>query len=260
MPVHDWERIHPGVFHAFHNTWLGEIQTSLNDGLLPSDHYALCDQQAGDTIPDVLTLQEITSNGDGAKEFDNGDGGVGVATLTKTMPRVRQIQHVEADLYAARRKSIVIRHSSDDRIVAMIEIVSPGNKSSTVEFRRFVDKAVAALNHGIHLLVVDLFPPGTRDPHGMHGAIWSEFGAAYDPPSDKLLTLVAYSAGMRNTAFVEPIAVGDTMIDMPIFLEPDGWVPTPLQATYDRAYRGVPRRFREMLERPGTIAKGGTKP
>ena len=90
-------------------------------GVLPSDHYALCDQQAGDTIPDVLTLQEITSNGDGTNEFDNGDGGIGVATLTKTMPKVRQIQHVEADLYAARRKSIVIRHSSDDRIVAMIE-------------------------------------------------------------------------------------------------------------------------------------------
>lgn len=47
---------------------------------------------------------------------------------------------------------------------------------------------------------------------------------------------------------------------MPIFLKPDAWVPTPLQTTYDLAYRGVPRRFREVLERPRTISNGGTKP
>lgn len=256
MPVHDWERVSAGVFHDFHNVWYSELRTALNEGILPPDYYVLCDQQAGDTVSDVLTLQETASDGNGFQELNNEGG---VATLTRTMPRVRQIQHVEADLYAARRKSLVIRHSSNDRVVAMIEIVSPGNKTSTVEFRRFVDKAVAALNQGIHLLIVDLFPPGPRDPQGMHAAIWSEFGASYEPPSDKPLTQVAYSADMRNTAYVEPFAVGDTLMDMPLFLQPDAWVPTPLQSTYDRAYRGVPRRFRELLERPTTATNGGPK-
>jgi len=37
-----------------------------------------------------------------------------------------------------------------------------------------VEKAEELLRGGIHLLIVDLFPPGPRDPHGMGKAIWDE--------------------------------------------------------------------------------------
>jgi hypothetical protein len=33
---------------------------------------------------------------------------------------------------------------------------------------------VEAIYRGYHLLIIDLFPPGPRDPHGIHEAIWSE--------------------------------------------------------------------------------------
>ena len=46
----------------------------------------------------------------------------------------------------------------------MIEIVSPGNKSSQTELKAFVEKAIQALSTGIHLLIVNLFPPTRRDP------------------------------------------------------------------------------------------------
>jgi hypothetical protein len=49
-------------------------------------------------------------------------------------------------------------------------------------------------------------------------------------------------------ADVEPVAVGDTLIDMPFFLAPGWYVSVPLEATNQDAYRGVPRRFREILD------------
>jgi hypothetical protein len=30
------------------------------------------------------------------------------------------------------------------------------------------------LDHRIHMLIVDPFPPGPRDPNGVHAAIWQE--------------------------------------------------------------------------------------
>jgi hypothetical protein len=102
-----------------------------------------------------------------------------------------------------------------------------------------------------HFLLVDLQPPGPRDPDGIHAAIWAEFGGrAKAGPAGKPLTLVAYDAGVPKTAYVERVAVGDTLIDMPLFLAPGWYVNVPLEATYMAAWSGVPRRFRETLEQP----------
>ena len=97
--------------------------------------------------------------------------------------------------------------------------------------------------------MVDLFPPGPRDPNGIHGAIWS--GLSDEPfalPTDEPLTLVAYSAGQRKKAYIEPTAVGRVLIDMPLFLTPERYINVPLEATYLAAYRGVPRKWKAVLE------------
>ena len=44
MPVHDWKRVDPGIFHDFHTVWIGHIRTILNSGLLPQGYYALAEQ------------------------------------------------------------------------------------------------------------------------------------------------------------------------------------------------------------------------
>jgi hypothetical protein len=53
----------------------------------------------------------------------------------------------------------------------VIEIVSPGNKSSGHAIGRFTKKAADLLDAGVHLLIVDLFPPRTFDPEGLHAAV-----------------------------------------------------------------------------------------
>jgi hypothetical protein len=112
-----------------------------------------------------------------------------------------------------------------------------------------VEKAVEALYRGYHLLIVDLFPPTPRDPDGLHAAIWGEFGD--DPfvlPGNEPLTLAAYSAGPRKRAYVESTAVGRDLMEMPLFLEPEVYVDVPLDATYRAAYRGVPQKWKRVLE------------
>ncbi len=127
----------------------------------------------------------------------------------------------------------------------------PGNKGSRAELRSFVGKAVEFLKAGIHLLVVDLFPPTPRDPDGIHKAIWDEFcDEPFDRPPGKPLTLVGYDAGDPLTAYVEPVAVGDPLPDMPLFLLPGEHVPVPLEATYAATWAVTPEPIRELVEPP----------
>jgi hypothetical protein len=64
---------------------------------------------------------------------------------------------------------------------------------------------------------------------------------------DKPLTLVSYSASHVKTAFIEPVAVGDKLPEMPLFLEPERYVLVPLASTYDAAWEGVPEYWRERI-------------
>jgi hypothetical protein len=107
------------------------------------------------------------------------------------------------------------------------------------------------LENGVHLLVVDLHPPGRRDPFGIHAAIWEEItGAEPTAAPDKPLTLAAYETDTAVRAYVIRAAVGDVLADMPLFLEPGQAVTVPLEATYQAAFADVPARWRRVLESP----------
>jgi hypothetical protein len=109
-------------------------------------------------------------------------------------------------------------------------------------------KIASALEAGVHLLVVDLHRPGAFDPEGIHGAVWDYlFGTCPPAPEDRSLTAVAYRA-TPTTAYVEPLAVGDTLPDMPLFLDSASYVSVPLEETYLQAWAGFPAPWKEELE------------
>lgn len=238
MPIHDWTKVPGGLFQDQHNAWMTEIRNSLNGGVLPTDYYAVAEQVIGPFGPDILTLQTRGDNSHNATSS-------GSLALAVVQPQVRVATEIELEAPNPKQRSLVIRHASDDRIIALIEIVSPGNKASRHALFSFTARLTAALSWGIHLLILDLQPPTPRDPHGIHGVILDELGRA---PPDKPLTLAAYAAGQPARAFIEPTAVGDSLIDMPLFLEPGAYVNVPLEATYLAAYRGVPQRWKRVLE------------
>ncbi|MBI1901989.1 MAG: DUF4058 family protein [Planctomycetia bacterium] len=246
MPVHDWSRVEAGIFHDFHHAWIEEIKRALNSGLLPDEYYAMAEQQAAGFGPDVLTLESKKGQGAGggnASAPSSGSRGLLVAP-----PQVR-ITAESPDFFRRKKSAITVRHVSGDYIVAVVEVVSPGNKSSRSAFKALIDKACQLLEHKVHLLILDLLPPGKRDPQGLHAALWEEIAdEPFTLPPDKPLTLAAYESGLTVRAYVEPVAVGDVLPDMPLFLEPGAHVPVPLEATYQAAFAAVPRRWREVVE------------
>jgi hypothetical protein len=243
MPIHDWTRVEAGTFHDFHQGWTIALRNALNSGGLPAGYFAMADQVLSGPIPDVITLQRRPK-----PQGPTASGGVAVA---ETPPRTWFVTRAaEEDVYARRANRIVIRHHLGE-VVAVIEIVSPGNKNNRHALRSFVEKARELLENGIHLLIVDLFPPSERDPQGIHKAIWDAVREEpFELPADKPLTVAAYSAGVPKTAYVQPVAVGDVLPDMPLFLAPDWYVPTPLETTYQATWAVCPEPIRELLGPP----------
>jgi len=248
--MHDWTTVPDGIFHAFHHRWIAAISDALNANLLPRTLYALPEQVAGGFGPDVLTLQ-VEGDDDSPEETGGGVLTVTGSRVLQPRPVSKITAQTEAEFYRRKKSAIAIRHVSGDRVVAMIEIVSPGNKASKNGVRAFVNRACELLEARIHLLIVDPFPPGPRDPGGVHGLIWDEVtDTEFRPPADKPLTLVAYESDLVTRAYVQNIAVGDALPDMELFLEPNGCVMVPLEATYTAAFDVQPRRWRDVLQAP----------
>jgi hypothetical protein len=244
MPIHDWTRVDAGIFHDFYVSWIVAVVRALNREVLPSDCYALAEQITGNMIPDKLTLtRQLSVPPERAAQASSG--GVAVATAP---PKVRFHARKDLDEYAGLARSVVIRHRSGHRIVAMIEIVSPGNKSGQTDFAAFVQKAEQALRAGIHLLIVDLFPPTARDPDGIHRVIWGDgYEGDFALPKDKPLTCVSYVGYPGAEVYLEPVAVGEKLPEMPVFLNRDVYVLVPLDDTYRSAWEAVPAIWQEAL-------------
>ncbi len=245
MPIHDWTRVTSGTFHHFHASWITHISEALNRGLLPSGFFAMQEQHAGNIVPDVLTL---TSPDWTEKDTLATSESVpkGALALAEAPPQVSlRVGLTEADTYRLRRRTISIRQGPENRLVAMIEILSPGNKEGAKHLKTFVDKCHEALRSGIHVLIVDLFPPNACNPRGIHGAIWDD---TFEQPENRPLTLVSYIADDEPEAFIEPIRVGQPIPDMPVFLDANWYVNVPLESTYEMAWQGLPEPYRKILD------------
>ena len=244
MPIHDWTRVEAGIFHHFHGSWIESTARALNR-TLPPGYYALGEQIAGGLGPDVLTLQapsERPPNG-----MPSSPGGIAVA---ERPPRAKVHLKTDADPYAANARSVTIRHTSNHRVVAVIEIVSPGNKNTHHGLSAFVAKAVEFLQAGIHLLIIDLFPPGPRDPHSIHAPIWQAFSDnEYLPPSDEPLLIASYCADRSPQAFLDTMAVGGVLPEVSVFLDVGYYIAFALEPTYQTAWEAVPKFWQDVITR-----------
>src|SRR5262245_41591469 len=142
MPIHDWTRVRANRFHDFHQRWTIAICNALNAGRLPPCYFAMVEQKAGGPEPDVITLELTPPVGPVT-------GGVAVDLQP---PKARLVTRSEAAGYARKANRITVRHP-DGEVVAILEVVSPGNKDSRHAIRAFARKAVEFLQAGVHLLI-----------------------------------------------------------------------------------------------------------
>jgi hypothetical protein len=251
MPIHDWTRVDAGVFHDFHLSWTCAISRMLNQGSLPADRYSLVEEHK---VAFGFELPAIGRSGSG----DQGSSGVpDTRRPFERMPRepwpdppeARLVAESELDHYRRKHKTVTIRHEEDHEVVVMVEVVSPADKHCRRAVRLFVEKVAMLLERDIHVLIVDLYPPGPLDPRGIHGAIWEAItGQDYVPPQDKPLTLAAYESQGTIRSYVEPVAVGDELPEMPLFLGVGRSVRIPLESTYQATWESWPRVLRDRIE------------
>ncbi len=237
MPIHDWTKVPAGIFHDFHQVWSVEIRNALNRSILPDGYSALVEQRVDGPEPDVIAVEAAAPQA-------GGNIGLLEAPRTRVVSQTPEL----TERYAEKANRISIHHELG-QVVAVIEIVSPGNKSSRGALRAFTQKAAALLRAGIHLLIVDLFPPSKRDPHGLHPLIFDDFAdVPFELPPSEPLTLVGYQADGKITAYIEPVAVGEPLPDMPLFLTPKAHVLVPLESTYQATWSACPAAIRGLLE------------
>jgi hypothetical protein len=247
MPIHDWRRVDAGIFHAFHVQWIAELNKALNNGLLPPGYYSLPEQHATSAIPDILTLHASPAATKAGASPPPATGGL---ALAEAPPKVQRQQTVGA-VARTRRRTLAIRHVSEHRLVALVEILSPANKDRPRSVADFAGKIVAALGFGIHALVIDLLPPGPNDCAGIHGAIWQRLEKteeSYDLPEDDPLTLASYRASDPVEIYLEHPPLSAELPEMPLFLRPDRYINVPLEPSYQEAFRTMPEFWRNVLE------------
>src|SRR5437763_16036890 len=93
-----------------------------------------------------------------------GDGTVAVAECP---PKVSRTLSAPGP-----RRRVAVRHTSGDRIVAIVEVISPSNTDQESHVLSFVQKVLAALRGGVHVTLLDLLPPTPAAPTGPAGAVW----------------------------------------------------------------------------------------
>ncbi|HLW66351.1 MAG TPA: DUF4058 domain-containing protein [Gemmataceae bacterium] len=214
MPMHDWTRVEPTIFHDFRHSWLSEIKRAINR-VLPTNFYALIQQQRLQLDPNLTTQQR------------------------------------RLDLDRIPESAIVVCHDRDDRTLAIVEIVSPAIKYSADAVGSFAARICEGLRKKLQILLIDPFPQREQDK-SVHCAIWQRFAHAPAAFSmEKPLLAATYSCRDSIEGYVHPFAVGDEWPDMPLFLEPEAYIDVPLERTYMAAWEAVPLRWRKVIE-PGT--------
>jgi hypothetical protein len=226
MPVHDWSQVRAGMFHHFHNAWIYQLAGDLNAGLLPEGFYAAGEQIVADVELDVVTLAAAELS---APPWPDSRA----VAVAEQAPQAQFTFTLEDPDYTSKQDRIAVRWAGDDRLVAIIEIVSRGNRSSRWRLSQFVQKVAVAIEQGCHVVVVDVQGPGALDPQGLHPLIWDELGApAEEYVAAQPLAVVSYRAGNQPQALLQHFGCGEEIPTMPLFVHEDWYVPLPLEMSY----------------------------
>ncbi|MBU6240001.1 MAG: DUF4058 family protein [Planctomycetes bacterium] len=242
MPMHDWSHVTAGTYHNFHLQWIASIAKQLNSGILPAGCFAMAEQVIGGPEPDVVTLMLDDTD-------STESGGTRVLAEPATQPSTSVVMKAEMERYVQKANRIVVRHSAG-AVLAIIELISPGNKSSIYAMRTMVNKMVELFCEGINLLVVDPFPPGPRDPNGIHALIWEQItDEPFRLSAELPLTIASYQATPTKTAWIELISVGSMLPTMPLFLKGAYYVNVPLEVSYQETWNAMPIEVKRIIDR-----------
>ena len=81
--------------------------------------------------------------------------------------------------------------------------------------------------------------------------IWDEVREEpFELSKDKPMVLASHVGEPSPAAYVESVGAGDVLPDMPLFLDREGYVPVPLEATYAETWSRFPAALRDDVLYP----------
>ena len=177
--------------------------------------------------------------------------------LVTSPPQVWHRARTELDIYAARAKAVTIRHATNHRVVAIVEIVSPGEEEQPTESftvcREICGIPARRDSPPDRRPVSTLSARPARDPQGNLGPIsgqrlYPSAGSAVDAG---VLHRGPDTRGIRQRGGSGP----GGMPEMPLFLTPDQYVRLTLETAYQSAWEAVPTFWQNVLQnsRLGTL-------
>ena len=162
MPIHDWTRVEQASFTTSITPGSRTSLRVLNRGLLPPTT-----TPSPSRSPVVSGRMSSPCSVPRATDRPLRRQRSAASRVATAPPKVLFRHRAETDQYAAKAKAVVVRHASDHRVIAVVEIVSPGNKTPA-RHPLVREQGGGAARGRVHLLIIDLFPPGPRDPQGIH--------------------------------------------------------------------------------------------
>lgn len=220
MPLLD--HFHPPLserrhWHSFHNSWATYLSSQLN-ALLPAGYFAEANVQFGVEI-DVA-----------AQEEQGAAAGTAPAWVSPT-PQASY----PFDMAGVVVEVNIFSRSGGPQLTGAIELVSPANKDRPEHRAAFVSKCLTYLQAGVGLVLVDVVTERQAD---LHRELLARVGAG-DAGPGPILSASAFRPVEREGSRMldvwrEPIALGQALPTVPLWLRGGLCLPVELEAAYER--------------------------
>ncbi|HEY7329975.1 MAG TPA: DUF4058 family protein [Gemmataceae bacterium] len=238
MPLLD--HFHPPLsterrWESFHSSWATRIADALTERWLPPNYIAEEHTHLGPSIEiDVATFERETTT---AGAETNG----GVATAG---PKVWAPPSADGSFAAVFPDTFEIRVLCTDtgpKLVAAIELISPGNKDRASERRAFAIKCASYLYQGISVIIVDIVTNRRANLHNEILDLMKGVDSLQLPPESNLYA-VAYQPLRRGKEDVidiwrSPLELGRALPTLPLGLRADFVIAVNFEETYTETCR-----------------------
>jgi hypothetical protein len=226
-PHHHWE--------SFHSNWATRIADGIA-ALLPTDFQVEEHTHGGVGFEiDVATFQSASSQDHPAT------AGPVLATLAAPTYAPPVPDHTIPAAFPDTFEVRVFNTTAGLTLVAVIELVSPGNKDRPAERLAFATKCASYLAQGVSLIVMDVV---TNRHANLHNEIMRlmEIGPDLHFPTDVKLYVTAYRPARRDQdeeidVWMRPLALGAPLPTLPLRLTGDLFVPVDFESAYQEACR-----------------------
>jgi Protein of unknown function (DUF4058) len=224
----------PVEWSSVHSAWSGEIMRRLNAHWLGPEFIALERKTVSEHSEiDIATYEKFQSPAAGPA--GNGPAVATLPTWTVTAP----VLSYPATFPELNEIQIVTQGAG--RLVAAIELVSPGNKDRPAAREAFAAKCVDYIGQGVCVVMIDVVTTRKANLH-------NEIARRTDAPPEALLpdAVELYAATYRPTTrddefqvdlWTAPCALGQLLPTMPLRLTGDTFVPVEFEMTYDQVCR-----------------------